>query len=372
MTPTLISAANAQLHDGMLALADIAEQKLWERQFEAIPGVSRIKEGDFARLHQLLGDREDPDSYLTSPVYYSFTGRNGLWVYEKDETFVLACRHPNIPNQILIFPQLEKHRSDLVADLLGAMPVPSNGVQIARSKSANTSALPDIHFDTRHVAFQKKEETVLDWKYPVRILSTDEVAALSGHKYMKIRNHIRALKKHSVNVVPFDAIHHSRALERLLHRWAKYNATSPAEYEHLYAPYETLFSQSIDKPPGLAGQMVFVDGELQSVGLWDVSNKTQRTANVFVNFCNTEIRGLSEFSMVKCCETLSAEGVRYVNLGGSESESLDAYKRKFDLAKSIDLCSIDAEIKDDHVYSPKRTRNPAQRHRVIVGKSANV
>lgn len=322
----------------------VSDTAAWEDRFEAIPGVSRIQENDFTRLGQLLAPCEDADSYLTSPTYYSFTGRYGLWVYEKGDAFLFVCWHPNVPGEILIFPQLVQTETDLVANLLSLIPEPAGDVRIARIKSTNAEEIRVLRSGSRRITLEKQEENVLDWKYPVRILSTAHVASLSGHKFMKIRNHIRQLTKHSVEVMPFDAIRHSRALENLLHRWADYNAKNRAEYDLLYAPYETLFSQSLENPLGLSGQMIFVEGQLQSVGLWDVSNNHRKTANVYVNFCNTEIGGLSELSTVKCCETLHDHGIAYVNLGGSETDSLDSYKRKFDPIVSIDLCTIAAKI----------------------------
>ena len=344
MTPAHQDIGGTRWSEKVQSLSDMADPSVWASKFEAIPGVSRILENDFVRLRQLLASCEDEDSYLTSPTYYSFTGRYGLWVYEKDNAFVFACWHPNVPGQILIFPQLVKTKTDLVVDLLSVIPEPAGGVSIARVKSANMTEIKFIHSGGRHLVLEKREENVLDWKFPVRILSTDHVASLSGHKFMKIRNHIRQLKKHSVEAIPFDSIKHSRALENLLHRWADYNAENRTEYDLLYAPYETLFSQSLENPLGLSGQMIFVDGQLQSAGLWDVSNNCRKTANVYVNFCNTEIGGLSELSMIKCCETLHDQGIAYVNLGGSETESLDSYKRKFNPTISIDLCTVDAKI----------------------------
>lgn len=364
--------ANQNTAGAVLALPSHSDHEAWERAFEAIPGVSRIPENDFTQLQQLLAPCDDKDSYLTSPMYYAFTGRRGLWTYQKDDAFILICEHPNVDGQILIFPQLLKADTDLIADLLTVMPKPPAGMRIARAKQDETGEQSDIHSDSRHVALIRCEENVLDWKYPVRILSTDDVASLSGHKFMKVRNHIRQLQKRSVEVLPFDAISHSRALERLLHRWANYNATNREEYNLLYAPYENLFSQSIEKPPGLAGLMTFVNGEMEAVSLWDISNHQRPTANVYVNFCNTEIRGLSEFSMVKCCETLRDEGIRFLNLGGSETESLDSYKKKFDPAFSIDLCSIDIKINDDFQYALKRTVNPSARRRLSISAASNV
>ncbi|MDD4616157.1 MAG: hypothetical protein PHW76_03450 [Alphaproteobacteria bacterium] len=352
-------------------LPDVSDQRIWESKFEEIPGVSRIPENDFVCLRQLLASCEDTDSYLTSPAYYSFTGRNGLWVYERGGAFVLTCWHPNVLGQILIFPQLIKSETDLVTDLLNVIPEPAGGVRIARAKPSDIIEQKDLYFSNRHVSLERQEETVLDWKYPVRIFSTADVAALSGSRFMLVRNRVRQLKKYSVDVLPFDIINHSRALENLLHRWANYNATSRLEYELLYAPYEALFSHSIDKSSGLSGQMIFVDGVLQAVGLWDVSNSHRKTANVYVNFCNTKIPGLSEFSMVACCRTLHNQGIDYVNLGGSETKNLDAYKRKFAPAITIDLCSVDVRINGGYRRFPKLASRSKSR-KFILDEASNV
>ena len=315
----------------------------WETAFEAIEGVTRVGEDDLARLQKLLSDCDDEDSYLTSPIYYTFTGRKGLWVYEKDGGFLFVCWHPNVPNQILIFPQIIKHDTDLITDILLKIPEPAGGVRIVRVKKNAQIRRGTLSHYSPSFTLRTCEEDVLDWKYPVHLLSTEAVTVLVGHQFMYIRNRLRQLKIHSVNIVPYDAILYSRALENLLHRWATHNATNQEEYDNLYAPYENLFSLSMEKISGLSGLMFFVDDTLQAVSLWDVSNASRKTANLFVNICNTEIRGLSELLTVKSCETLQQQGVARLNLGGSEWAGLDTYKRKFCPVTSVELHSANVQ-----------------------------
>jgi hypothetical protein len=123
-----------------------------------------------------------------------------------------------------------------------------------------------------------------------------------------------------------------------------HNTKSDEEYDLLYAPYESLFSWSLNQSSGLAGITIFVDGEIQAVGLWDISNVYRKTANLYVDFCNVQITGLSEFLMVECCKTIRDSGIQFVNLGGSESKGLDTFKKKFHPVISIDLCSIEIQI----------------------------
>ena len=318
----------------------------WEQEFESIQGVTRLTEEDLPRMQKMLSSCEDADCYLTSAIYYVFTGRKGLWVYERDHAFIFVCWHPNVNGQILIFPQLTNHSLDLVAELLPVMPEPTAGIRLARVKKdvadLNTSAL----------TVTRREEDVLDWKFPVRILSTETVTAMSGKDFMYIRNRLRQLHKHSVRVMSCDAIHYSKALESLLHRWATHNAQSPEEYENLYSPYENLFSMSMEPSSNLSGFMFFVDDVLEAVSLWDVSNHTQRTANLFVNICNTQIKGLSEFLTFKCCETLQNQGIKFLNLGGSEWASLDVYKKKFCPAISVEIDSMDVEYNVKSMLPP--------------------
>lgn len=322
------------------------EQQEWESAFEACEGVTRITSENYGLLKSLLSSRDEPDTYLTTPNYYCYTGRNGLWVYQDGEEFIVLCWHPNTAGEILVFPQFICPTSDILFQLLDFIPVPPVGVRLARIGAGTNLAQDHRSGGARCVALRGCEETVLDWKYPVHILDTAKVAALVGGKYMHMRNRLRQLKGNKVEVVAFDAVAHSRALENLLHRWAKHNAAVEGEYAELYAPYDSLFSWSMEKESGLEGLMVFVDDTLQAVGLWDVCNPRRDTANLFVNFCNVTLPGLSELLIVKSCERLQANGVAYLNLGGSETPGLDNFKRKFDPAFSLDLRSYQVLIED--------------------------
>ena len=344
----------------------------WDNNLEALPGVTRITEDNIGRLNNLLAGCDEVDSYLTSPTYYQFTGRRGLWLYEKDDGFLLICRHPNVVDQILIFPQLGKSQTDLIAEIVEAIPASDDRVRLARVKDDKSPVHDSLILDTRTVVFRKCQEDILDWKYPVHVLSTDKVAALEGSQYKRLRYSLKQANDNSPLVKNFDAISHSRALENLLHRWASLNAKTREEYELLYAPYDNLFSQSMEKNAGLSGLMVFVGDELQAVSLWDVSNTRRKTANLYVDFCNVQMPGLSEFLIVKSCEELQKQGVKYLNIGGSEGEGLDSFKRKFRPTTSLDMHSVDTVIAENSHPSPVRILDPSIRLRAALNGAPSV
>ncbi len=322
----------------------------WEDAFESCPDVVRITADNFSLLRDLLAGDDDEDSFLTSPVYYAFTGRLGLWLYRRRGAFLPVCWHPNLPGVVLVFPLRGRPNATILNDLLHDMPEPPQGVRYSRMRpDADAAALLNRVENTarRELTLEPMIEPILDWRFPIQILQTGRVAALSGGKYMHVRNRMRQLKGCDVKIKPFSAAGHRRAQAGLLHRWANHNAANRDEYESLSAPYESLFAWSLEKDSGLSGLMIFVDDALQAIGLWDVSNAERKTANLFANFCNVGINGLSEMLIVKSCEALSAQGVGYLNLGGSETANLDRFKAKFDPALSLERCSLDIAIHDE-------------------------
>ena len=302
---------------------------IWQREFESLPNVRRIIDTNIELMRQMLAGYENVNSYLTSPNYYLFSGRNGLWAIEDIDALLLLCWHPNIPGKIIAFPQVKGNGNNLIDGLLASIPMPPNGLMVGRVQEKETPAYIKNLLTKSTAIFHAQKEDVLDWAYPVHILSTYKVSALSGQEFMYVRNRLRQLHKHSVKILPFDAIHHSRSMEYLLHRWVSQRAADQLEYENLYAPYEALFSMGINPLSELYGLMIYVDNQLEALGLWDISGSVRKTGNLFVNLCNTTIKGLSEFLIVKCCEMLYGQNIEHLNIGGSETEGLDNFKRKF-------------------------------------------
>ena len=73
-----------------------------------------------------------------------------------------------------------------------------------------------------------------------------------------------------------------------------------------------------------------------------MSNAQRKTANLYMNLCNTAYRGLPEFLIRATAEKLHANGIPFLNLGGSETAGLDRFKNKFAPAFSLALCSLEA------------------------------
>lgn len=313
----------------------------WLEQSQQVERVTDVTMSHFAKALSL---EEDRDSYATSPAYYAFTGRRGLWLYHYQGTYLPLCWHPNIEGQILIFPPRGQKSYVAITTLLAEAPVPPTGFLLARFKSEDVSRLKTFHGFLNYDPYELIEEKVLDWRYPVRVLSTKGTKEMQGHKYMLIRNRVRQTQKYRPDVQRLS-LKHIPEIETLSYRWANQQAEKPEEFLDLVAPYKQTLKLLRNKTFGLDGLVFAVDGQIQAATIWDISNSKHRTANLFMNLCNVTYRGLSEFSIAFTAERLLSDGVQFLNLGGSETLGLDRYKNKFAPEFSLQLCSLKPKIK---------------------------
>lgn len=67
----------------------------------------------------------------------------------------------------------------------------------------------------------------------------------------------------------------------------------------------------------------------EPVGLFAYDRLDPRSAGVYASLASKHFPGLGETMMLQLFNLMSHEGIEYVNLGGSETEGLNNYKRKF-------------------------------------------
>jgi hypothetical protein len=90
----------------------------WEESVSVLKRFIRLTEENRGLFFALLGKESDLDSYATSPVYYAFTGRKGLWLYQDGNSYVPLCWHPNVDGQILVFPPRGQYHPTILKKVL--------------------------------------------------------------------------------------------------------------------------------------------------------------------------------------------------------------------------------------------------------------
>lgn len=315
--------------------------------------------------------KEQIDSYLHSPLYYMITGRKGAWLYKNTHSALVVCVHPHIEHRLVVFPEIGKADFELTVSVLSTLTPPKNGIQLARYTEEGIAKLKrqltKLSY-TPVIGISDTEETVLDWRYPLHILDTGQVSEMKGKPYQKIRNMFRNAAQH-VTSAPLNEKNSLRFMKAALKFWEGNMIFNEKDTEDMSEFYHELF-KIIERHPGALEGLLFLQGR-KPVGFtaWDCSGRD--TANMFVNLGDTSISGLSDYQMVTTCQTLHEKGINRLNLGGSELQSLDAFKTKFHPAESLKIHSADiiyrapliphVEVHTivDHMQHTLNTSNPS-------------
>ncbi|MDX2027927.1 MAG: phosphatidylglycerol lysyltransferase domain-containing protein [Alphaproteobacteria bacterium] len=322
----------------------------WEQRVEQLPNVKRIEPANHAFLQSCL--QSNADSYLTSPLYFLYTGRNGLWAYSAFGKSILFCWHPNREGHVLVFPASDAASLKALASLLRMLPTPPLGLRLARvptdaSLDKITNGLKAV--TGRSLTHRILSEDVMDWRYPARILATENLVTLLGRKLGDVRNGLARARRYQAVRAPLQADLHKNGLSRLIHQWAARTSVSRESYFDRYDFHESLFSMLRGQSAMAEGMVFLIDGQIEAVSLWDVSKGAKPTANLHANISNPQFPRLAELALVETASALHASGVEFLNLGGSETESLDFFKNKFCPALSLELCSIDITLSEDAI-----------------------
>ncbi|MGB0720706.1 MAG: hypothetical protein ACPGRX_09535, partial [Bdellovibrionales bacterium] len=275
------------------------------------------------------------DSYLSSALYYLLTGRRGLKLYKNDTSALIVCTHPHVEDCLLVFPEIGKGDYQLTASVLGMLRHAPETVQLARYTQGNLQALRQRLSSPGYIsdiALNVTEETLMDWRFPMRILDTAVVSDMSGHRFIKIRNKV----KRASQSVTFQSIEPQNGLPMMrsaLKFWEGTMIARGLETDDISKFYETLFRVYASAPHCISGLAFFEGKRPVGLSLWDRTRPD--TGNLLVNLADTSITGLSDFQLVNTCKVLRDNGIAFLNTGGSEIETLDSFKSKYQPAQSV-------------------------------------
>ncbi|MCP4395569.1 MAG: hypothetical protein GY804_15075 [Alphaproteobacteria bacterium] len=291
----------------------------------------------------------DLDSYSLSPAYYVLTGRKGAWIYEKNDTAIVICNHPNTEGKALVFPEIGK--GGILLNLIKDMPSPPNGFQLARIPADRAKDMRNYllsKFDSRYASFKIVPEYAQDWLYPTRVICTEGVSAMTGSHFEEVRQKCNKLlnKKEvvSVNLTSDFIKNNKRQIEDLIFRWSANFDNKSGSLEGWISPFRQMLDACGNSShQQLNGTALYIDGCLEAVNIYEIPVASGLPANSFISFFNSKIKGLSEYNTKDVCQRLREQGIPSLNMGGSESKGLDRYKKKFNPIESKELCTIDVK-----------------------------
>lgn len=272
------------------------------------------------------------DPFARSPAYFAMTGRQGLWLYAKDDSAMLICRHPNREDRLLLFPPAGQNRMGLLSLALRDPQLPVGQMQLARVTS-------NEHGLATHLSGHSglEIEDVLDWAFPVHVVSTSAIVHREGGRFNNLRGHVNRAVRAGLTSAPLRVGAHGDQIRTVVERWADQKARPGFSRDDLIGPTECCL-RLMQRGLGKLGGVVVFDG-VQAVGFWIWEETGRQTAASLVRVSIGQ-HGAAEFGAAKAAEMLQERGITNFCLGGSETESLDAFKRKLAPVHSVELGTI--------------------------------
>lgn len=323
-----------------------------------IPGVQKVEDDNLPALQAVVSRYTWRDPYAGSAAYYGLTGRNGLWLAARDGGIMVMAEHPHRPGKVLLFPPAGQWQRVLGAVLRSLPPLPE-GYQFARMPAGQSAAMAAFTgWAVPHAAPAGNTEDVLDWHYPVHVLSCQDVARREGRAFHDFRKNVRRVPADRMSAEPLRPDAHRSAIEAIAQAWALQRG--PDSDDALTArtePYRRLLDLMAYLP--VRGRLHRMDGQPVGFTIWEETDPRRGVANSLADLTTRQVKGLSEFVYADMCAELAERGFSRVCIGGSEEPGLDLFKCKMQPADSVKLVSLHYRLSGPAPAHPLHTKGPA-------------
>lgn len=302
---------------------------------------------DAVRLAHIFGEKSarHQDSFVNSLGYYLLTGRGGAKIYSENGSYVVACEHPHLPDTTLIFPEIVGDGS-LSARLLMYFKNEKGNFQLARYMKKDLDKLLGalcLHANRKIAELVPLPEEHMDWAFPVHILGTKITSEMKGKPFENVRNKFNKVSER-LEVKSIKTEGALPSIKASLYFWVGgLIASGNVNAQNQMAFYESLIGNLSAYPDLYDGFVVYDKNEPVGFTVWDSS--LDDTANSLASLSRRSIKGLSEFQIVTACKILNNQGIKFYNMGGSETKALDQHKRKFMPACSFEIYSYKVDFK---------------------------
>jgi len=208
-------------------------------------------------------------------------------------------------------------------------------VRLAKFTEEDFQLLEDGIATVGYGGFMKVErvvEEVMDWQYPSQILNTGVVSSLAGSCFGPLRHKIKRYE----TVLTITSIHDKsslRAWPQVVRIWGEQMHERGKSDRVAFSYYDALLQLVGDESMELDGLLFWLGDSPVGLSVWHIG--PDGVANQLALLCDTNRIYLSQAKVVWTSRYLHARQIDFLNLGGSETESLDRFKRQFMPTSSI-------------------------------------
>ena len=319
------------------------------------PALISITPENLSQFSNLVQLHKRQDTYTNSAAYFAMTGRKGLWLYGDEETAMVIARHPNDPDQLLVFPPFGNDPVGLIQNACADTSLPTGKLKLARIGPEDTYLTHNLHTPA---AGNGQDEDVLDWRYPVHILGTREIVEHTGTKFRDFRKNVHRAHKRELRAEHISSKNHILQAIGICKVWAEGHTNQDYSLNDLLEPTKKALDLLEQGATAMDGIIIYEGEEPISYLIWEETDLESGSANS-ISGMSIRLRGTDEFAMLEMCKILANKGYKKVCIGGSETEGLDNFKRKMCPVQSVQLNSLRLP---EPIYQPHFSKNLARIH----------
>ncbi len=332
--------------------------------------IDEIDMHDYKGLAGILSNSKAKDVYIRSPLYFAFTGRKGVLHFSINGLELIGCTHPNDDATLLLFmpfvyneQALNTYVEALACSLVNRSPA-SLFSYFCRFKHIHIARVPGAliglkEFDRKRigkgcVSLEIAKEDRLDWAFPSYDICLNKSASLGGAELSSYRNKVKKFERHGVSVVQFDELardERSAIIYNISKRWV-FNklgnidgkAWASFNKEELLGPYSCLSDMAMRAEFPIDGIFLKKGSEYIAFWLWEDNGRRTQAVPCLAAVQASYEPGCSEYLHYQAARRLLHCGYREMCIGGSESATLDTFKRKFRPVREHELYTLKLDM----------------------------
>jgi hypothetical protein len=195
---------------------------------------------------------------------------------------------------------------------------------------------------------EQVDEKKLDWAYPSYDVLLENLLDPIGSELKTYRKKVRKFCSGGIDIINLKAMEPRElrlAVTQITQSWTRTKAKGsisfrdPAVYE-LMDPYRALARLSEDVTSRIDGLILRREQAYIAFSFWEAPRKNRHTVPCFAALTFSYEKGLSEYLYRCVAERLTEQGYDRMCVGGSETTSLDQFKKKLNPIKTHRLRTI--------------------------------
>jgi hypothetical protein len=290
---------------------------------------------------------------LPISILLAFTGRQQIWTLRYRDRYLIILIHPNVAETLLVFcpfissaPELLEQVEALCKTQAFLSQFQNYEILLARVPEVIAEEIFSIPpMSSLNCRLERVDENRLDWVYPSYDIELRRLLAPQGRALKSFKKKLRKFSYVDIELfkpMHFSAVTLSEAVSQVNKGWIRTKLKSRIAFvspRELMSCYRTVVDLSCDASFAIDGLILRRGGSYLAFAFWE-RPAVRRTVSCVAALPVSHEKGLSEYLYYLIAKCLVADGYNEMCIGGSETASLDRFKRKLDPSRAHKLFTV--------------------------------